>query len=399
MLINLIGICRPRCAERLFPALGLCPIGDAETGIAGGAGYSTCLLNARPAADHGRLRNAARLCAPARYRRIGTPGELACWAVCSEGFCGPGLLCSVRGHDPVPPVTRYLCRYCRQPSALGKAPVSCPLCGAPLDVRPAVSGSGWMRQPMIPSMTRLSCGTIRCQINGTYVPVAEFELAASDWIYFSPKVLLWTDPATTLRVPQPSRGRSPGMMEAHGPGRIGVAENRAGEVIAQPLRRAQPVCVRPGRFLCATGNVTYRWRLSAVSYSTMAAEREYPAGRYLLNLTAAGRQGLVLLHASGDAFIRDLPDSQSILVSPASLLYWEDTVDLSLHLEFPYVPGQHARRVFWRSSRIWLRVCGPGRVAIDSACGQAEDARTADVQSFASWQRWDAPAATTPRAE
>jgi hypothetical protein len=98
-----------------------------------------------------------------------------------------------------------------------KSSVSCPLCGAPLDVRPAVSGSGWMRQPMIPSMTRLSCGTIRCQVNGTYVPVAEFELAAGDWMYFSPKVLLWAGPATTLTIPRPSRGRSPDMMEAHGP--------------------------------------------------------------------------------------------------------------------------------------------------------------------------------------
>ena len=75
------------------------------------------------------------------------------------------------------------------------------------------------------------------------------------------------------------------------PGHIGVAENRAGEVIALPLRDAQPACVRPGRFLCATGNVKYRWRPSEVSYSTMAAEREYPTGRYLLNLTTAGRQG------------------------------------------------------------------------------------------------------------
>jgi hypothetical protein len=72
---------------------------------------------------------------------------------------------------------------------------------------------------------------------------------------------------------------------------------------------------------------------------------------------------------------------------------------LSLHLEFPYVPGQHVRRVLWRSSRIWLRVCGPGRVIIDSACGQPEDARTADVQSFASSQHWDATATTTTGAE
>jgi uncharacterized protein (AIM24 family) len=246
-------------------------------------------------------------------------------------------------------------------------------------------------------MTRLSCGAIRCQINGMFVPVAEFELAVGNWIYFSPKVLLWADSATRLTVPQPSSGRSTGMMEAHGPGHIGVAENRAGEVIALPLRRGQQVCVRPGRFLCATGSVKYQWQPSEVSYVTLSAEPEYPAGRYLLNLTAAGRQGLVLLHASGDAFVRDLADGESVLVSPASLLYWEDTVDLSLHLELPHVPGQHVGRLLWRSSRIWLRVCGPGRVYIDSACEPAEDARTADRASFASSQHWDA--AATTRAE
>jgi uncharacterized protein (AIM24 family) len=299
----------------------------------------------------------------------------------------------------VPPVTGYLCRYCRQHSEPGEAAVGCPLCGAPFDVRPAVSESGWMRQPMIPSTTRLSCGTIRCQINGRYVPVAEFELAAGDWIYFSPHVLLWTDPAATLAVPRSSRGRSSGLIEAHGPGHIGVAENRAGEVIALPLRRGQVVCVRPGRFLCATGKVRYRWEPSVVCYSTMMAEREYPMGGYLLHLRVTGRQGLVLLHASGDAFIRDLADDQSVLVSPASLLYWEDTVSLSLHLEFAYVPGRHVRRAIWRSSRIWLRVCGPGRVAIDSAREQHDGARTPDYESFASWQRWDAPSTTTTRAE
>jgi uncharacterized protein (AIM24 family) len=293
--------------------------------------------------------------------------------------------------------TGYLCRYCRQQSKAGEGGESCSLCGAPLDIRPAVSQSGWMRQPMIPSTTRLSCGTIRCQINGTFVPVAEFELAAGDWIYFSPKVLLWTEPATTLTISQLSRRRSAGMIEAHGPGRLGVAENRAGEVIALPLRRSRPVCVRPGRFLCATGSAEYRWRPSPVFYITMMADREYPMGRYLLKLTAARRQSLVLLHAAGDAFIRDLADGESVLVSPSSLLYWEDTVYLSLHLEFPYVPGTQVRRAVWRSSRIWLRVSGPGRVAIESARGQAEDARTAYRDSFASWQRWDAPDATTTK--
>jgi hypothetical protein len=205
-----------------------------------------------------------------------------------------------------------------------------------------------MRQPMIPSMTRLSCGTIRCQINGRYVPFAEFSLAAGDWIYFSPHVLAWTDPAATLTVPRSSLGRSPGLIEAHGPGHLGVAENRPGEVIALPLRPGQLACVRPGRFLCATGNVGYQWEPSAVCYTTMMAEREYPMGGYR---------------------------------------------------EFAYVPGQHVRRAAWRSSRIWLRVYGPGRVVIDSAREQHDGANTPDYQSFASWQRWDAPSTTTTSAE
>ena len=188
---------------------------------------------------------------------------------------------------------------------------------------------------------------------------------------------------TVLAIPAPCRSSR----------RPSVARNTG------PSVRSPTACVRPGRFLCATGNVKYQWRPSEVSYSTLAAEREYPAGRYLLKLTAAGRQGLVLLHASGDAFIRDLADSESVLVSPASLLHWEDTVYLSLHLEFPYVPGQHVRRVIWRSSRIWLRVCGPGRVIIDSVRGQAEDVRTADLESFASRQHWDAAATAPTRAE
>jgi hypothetical protein len=37
---------------------------------------------------------------------------------------------------------------------------------------------------------------------------------------------------------------------------------------------------------------------------------------------------------------RQVAGDQSVLVSPSSLLYWEDTVSLSLHLEFAYVPGQ-----------------------------------------------------------
>jgi hypothetical protein len=67
----------------------------------------------------------------------------------------------------------------------------CPWCGAPIDVRLMVSESGWMKQPKISTMTRLSCGKIECQIAGRNVPAAEFGLTADDWVYFSPQALLW----------------------------------------------------------------------------------------------------------------------------------------------------------------------------------------------------------------
>ncbi|HXL88098.1 MAG TPA: AIM24 family protein [Streptosporangiaceae bacterium] len=118
-------------------------------------------------------------------------------------------------------------------------------------------------------------------------------------------------------------------------------------------------------------------------------------GRYHLTFTALEQQGLPLLHASGDAFMRDLADGESILVRPTSLLYWDAETDLSLHLEYAYVPGKPTRRKLARYSTIWLRLRGPGRVAVQSAYEQTEDAGAPDYRSFPSWHRWPAPSTTT----
>ena len=90
----------------------------------------------------------------------------------------------------------YICRYCRQPSDPGSP--TCPMCGAPVDIRSVVSDSGWVEQPPIRDMARLQFGQSHVQIAGTTVPVAEFSLAPEDWIYFSHHVLLWTEPQTRL---------------------------------------------------------------------------------------------------------------------------------------------------------------------------------------------------------
>src|ERR1700729_2608315 len=90
----------------------------------------------------------------------------------------------------------YICRFCRQNSDVTSP--ACPACGAPIDVRNAVSKSGWQQQPPIKDMARIQFGQSHLQIEGTQVPVADFNLAGQEWIYFSHHVLLWTEPTVQL---------------------------------------------------------------------------------------------------------------------------------------------------------------------------------------------------------
>src|SRR5881397_3380234 len=85
----------------------------------------------------------------------------------------------------------YTCSWCGMASD-GTA-LSCPACGAGVDVKAVVSRSGWSELPGRRDMAKLQFGNSYCQIEGTYVPVADMNLAANDWVYFSHHVLLWMD--------------------------------------------------------------------------------------------------------------------------------------------------------------------------------------------------------------
>ena len=201
----------------------------------------------------------------------------------------------------------YVCRYCRQPSDPGSP--TCPLCGAPVDIRSVVSDSGWVEQPPIKDMARLQLGRSHLQIAGTTVPVAEFNLAPDDWIYFSHHVLLWTEPQTRLTT-MPMRGawnrKLAGlpliMVEARGPGHVALSDNHAGEVVALPLQHNQQIWVREHRFVTATGNIRYDWHPTGVWYTTGSGddqETHYPMGQSGDVFSATGGPGLLLLARAG----------------------------------------------------------------------------------------------------
>jgi uncharacterized protein (AIM24 family) len=271
------------------------------------------------------------------------------------------------------PTASYTCPYCRIPSEGGG--VTCQHCGAPIDVRARVAKSGWAEQPPIRDMAKIRFGRSSCQISGKYVPVAEMNLDPQDSVYFSHHVLLHCNPSVQLDMMKMQGGWNRAlagmpliMMTARGPGHIAISADEPGETIAVPLMPNHSIDVVEHRFLVATSNVGYHWENSGVWYQTRNGDEQewhYPLGRTMDRFTAQGGPGLLLLHAAGNTFIRDLRQGERILVQPGALIWKDRSVRMFLHFEYPH--GQYwFSSARWQAKSIWLTLEGPGRVAVNS---------------------------------
>jgi uncharacterized protein (AIM24 family) len=294
-----------------------------------------------------------------------------------------------------PPASAYTCPYCRMPSDGGGG--TCPRCGAPVDIRVRLSDSGWAEQPPIRDMARIHFSRSTCQISGKYVPVAEMALHADDWVYFSHHVLLHTDPGIRFDTLKMGRGWNRVragmpliMMTAQGPGHIAFSAEHPGETLAVPLSPGHAIDVVEHRFLVATGNVTYQWENSGVWYTTRDGDEQethYPLGQTMDRFSAQGGPGLLLLHAPGNTFLRDLRPNERILIQPGGLVWKDQTVRMHLHFEYP-------RGAYWFSSArwetktAWLTLTGPGRVAIQSVFERPEMVGSVQQTSGATSQMW-----------
>ena len=268
----------------------------------------------------------------------------------------------------------YTCRWCNHTSASGPDAQNCPSCGAAVNVRLMVDDAGWVQLPPIRDMARLQFGSSRCQIEGTYVPVADIDLAPEDSVYFNHHALLWKEPRTAVtRLPMKGwwrrlwAGLPLVMLQARGPGRIAFSRDAPGELIAVPLEAGASIDVPKGSFLVASGQIRYDWLPSGVWYLTPHGY-SYPVGRYLDRFTAVDGHGLLLLHGSGNVFVRQLEAGQALFVKPSALVYADPRVTLSLLIEHP-----RGFNNYWRRRYVWLCLSGPGRVAIQSAGRHWED--------------------------
>jgi uncharacterized protein (AIM24 family) len=277
------------------------------------------------------------------------------------------------------PTATYTCPYCRIPS--DGAGGTCPHCGAPVDVRERVSDSGWAEQPPIRDMARIHFSRSTCQIIGKYVPVAEMDLHDDDSVYFSHHVLLHAEPRVRLNAMRMASGWNRMlagmpliMMTAQGPGHVAFSADRPGETLAVPLQHNQAVDVVEHRFLVATTNVTYRWENSGIWFTTQNGndqEYHYPLGRTMDRFWAQGGPGLLLLHAPGNTFIRDLGPGERILIQPSGLIWKDPSVRMTLHFEYPH-GAYWFSSARWQAKSTWLTLHGPGRIAIQSVFERPE---------------------------
>ncbi|MEO7144507.1 MAG: AIM24 family protein [Bryobacteraceae bacterium] len=317
------------------------------------------------------------------------------------GFPPPAPLVSpaaVHLSTPVAPgpAARHKCRWCGMVS--DGAQLSCPGCGATIDQLPTASRSGWAQLPGRKDMAKLQFGNSFCQIEGNYVPVADMNLAAGDGIFFTHHVLLWKDAqvaVTTMPLAGGWKRMFAGlpliMTQAQGPGHIAFSRDAPGEMIALPIQPGQSIDVREHLFMIATSNLQYDWFSTGVWFVTQGqdndTETHYPVGMFMDRFAGAQTPGLLLLHAAGNVLVRELAPNQTILVKPTSLIFKDPSVQMALHFEHPRT-GFTAWGA-WGNRYMWLRLWGPGRVAIQSVFDRVE-AENQNVSSYspATSQQW-----------
>jgi len=246
-------------------------------------------------------------------------------------------------------------------------------------------------------MAHIQCGRSSVQIEGLTVPVADFKLADGDSLYFAHHEVLWKEPTVTMKLSSLKgawkrmlAGLPIRMVTASGPGRIAFSRDAAGETLAIPLHPGQAIDVREHLFMVATSAVQYDYSSSDLWFRTQSGdetETHYPIGYLMDRFSAHAEPGLLLLHAHGNAFIRQLAPGEHILVKPSAFLYKDTSVAASLHFEYPRTSGVSFWS--WGERFLWLNLRGPGRVAIQSAFGHFHDPgeRIVDT-SPATEQRW-----------
>ncbi|MBS0458119.1 MAG: AIM24 family protein [Proteobacteria bacterium] len=298
-------------------------------------------------------------------------------------------------------VDAYPCPYCRMTGPL-TARATCRTCGAPAKVNTLVSGSGWEELPGAADMAEIQFGRSRVQIAGSFVPVADFNLHPDDRIWFSHHKITFVEPGVKLANYKDGKSfitRLLAKMEnfqlqATGPGHVALSDNHPGEIVSLPLDPGKRMWVRDHVFLAATDSVTYAPTANNLYFKVRDGgdvEYEYPLGQFDDIFHAPSAPGLLLLHSPGNTMFRDLAPHETVYVKPDALLYRDLTISTFLTAEYP----QSQMSIFggllgnrYANRNVWLKLTGPGRVAISSKYEQEFNPPHPIIEGTVEFIRW-----------
>ncbi len=226
---------------------------------------------------------------------------------------------------------RIQCRWCHAQSPSSAR--TCDRCGAPLDVRDAVTDSGWREAPRLRDLTQFHWSASGCQLDAGVVPVAEVTLAGEDTVYFEHHSMLWKDetvPMSVLSTPGGARRLVSGMpfvlSVAHAPGRVAFSRDAAGELVVIPVEAPAEVDVREHALVLASGSLAFTYEKIGGFRVMLAAD----AGMYLDRFVAQSAPGLLVLHGYGNVFERTLGEGETILIDPGAFFYKDSKVTMEV---------------------------------------------------------------------
>jgi uncharacterized protein (AIM24 family) len=226
---------------------------------------------------------------------------------------------------------RIQCRWCHAQSPSSAR--TCDRCGAPLDVRDAVTDSGWREAPRLRDLTQFHWSASGCQLDTGVVPVAEVTLAGEDTVFFEHHAMLWKDetvPMSVLSTPGGARRLVSGMpfvlSVAHAPGKVAFSRDATGELVVIPVEAPAEVDVREHALVLASGSLAFTYEKIGGFRVMLAAD----AGMYLDRFVAQTAPGLLVLHGYGNVFQRTLGEGETILVDPGAFFYKDSKVTMEV---------------------------------------------------------------------
>jgi uncharacterized protein (AIM24 family) len=279
------------------------------------------------------------------------------------------------------------CGWCGTTFDPGVQP-TCPRCGAPPGQGIESTHAGWIETPSLSPNTMLQMGRSQARIEGDQNPVLFCDLAEGDQISFGHRNLLWLDP--TLRMDSVKTGSSAAAILTEvpwrqivttGPGRLGLAAGRAGELGVLPMDPGAAVHARPPALLAAAVGLGVELVPGPISFwekDDDSTVQRFPMGRYVVRLTATTVPSVAFVVARGDLNIKRLEVDEPLLVNPASVAWydasvrWRACVELLRGRQHAFYTGITGFALGNRSwvgpgTVLWAEAFGPGRLAISTA--------------------------------